>query len=356
MVQTTALGSAQLEAQRSAKKLDIRLFRSYGNESQVWLKARVIQAENQKPESPHDSSLVNFWRNLTSLSVKEVPGIQVIFSLNGKQITLISDKEGMIQAPIGAFGPLSAGLYTLQAELAPGQKATAPPSSEKIVIQSLNSQDIGIVSDIDDTIKLSNVTQKLNALRRLLFSNSYSSEPIPGTAMLYQRLENRDGQADGDITYISGSPFNLSPYIYRFMDFRTFPTGAIELKKWGFGKTDDSPLEQYAFKLSRLRQLFATYPQKSFLFFGDSGEKDPEIYRQIAQEFPGRVKGIFINNVTQAQAQDPRFQGTYLTRDAVEAAQILLNQGLLTPADLEAIQAAQAGRIFAKDVPARTSP
>lgn len=339
--------AAQVEALRSAKRLEIRLFRSYGHEEQLNLRARVIKAENQKPESPNDWALLNFWRNLTSLSVKEVAGIQVQFSLNGKSLTLASDKEGMILLPATAFGPLTPGLYTLSAELAPGQKATAPVSREKIVIQARSDRSLGIVSDIDDTIKMSSVTRKLTALRRLLFKNSYTSEPIPGTAVLYQRLEQGlDGVDDGDITYISGSPINLAEYIYAFMDYRKFPLGAVELKKWGFGAGDDNPLAQQSYKLERLRQLFALYPSRSYLLFGDSGEKDPEIYKQIAAEYPGRVKGIFINNVTQGKPSDARFQGVYLTQNALEAAQILRQQGLLTPADLEAVRQASLGRIF----------
>lgn len=341
------LNSAQVEALRSNKRLEIRLFRSYGNEEQLNLRARVIKAENQKPESPSDWALLNFWRNLTSLSVKEVAGIQVQFNLNGQSLRLASDKEGMILLPATAFGPMAPGLYTLSAELVPGQKATAPVSREKMVIQARSDKSLGIVSDIDDTIKLSSVTSKLTALRRLLFNNSYTSEPIPGASVLYQRLEKGlDGLNDGDITYISGSPINLAEYIYKFMDYRGFPSGAVELKKWGFGAGDDSPLAQQSFKLERLRQLFAMYPSRPFLLFGDSGEKDPEIYKQIAQEYPGRVKGIFINNVTQGKPTDARFQGVYLTQNALDAAQILLQQGLLGPEDVEAVRQAVMGRVF----------
>lgn len=335
-----------LLAQKSTKRLEIRLFRSYGNEQFVHLKARVMKPENQRPENPDDSSLINFWRNLTSLSVKEAAGIQVDFTINNKTLRLTSDKEGMLQATAEAFAPLAPGFQTVTAKLAPGQHVTGSVSSEKVVIQASSDTSLGVISDIDDTIKISNVTSKWKALRRLLFSNSYTSEPIPGTSALFQRLEQSiDGQIDGDIGYVSGSPINISPAIYRFMDHRMFPVGAIELKKWGFGNGDDSPTEQINYKLSRLRQIMTTYPKKSFLFFGDSGEKDPEIYRQITQEFPTRVKAIFINNVTQGKPTDPRFQGVNLTNNAVDAALILQQQGVLSAADVDYVRQAIAGKI-----------
>lgn len=329
------------------KKLQIRLFRSYGNEQQAHIRARVMKPENLKPESPDDSALTNLWRNLMSLTVKEAAGIQVDFSLNGKTQRLVSDAEGMIQVPSQAFGSLAPGIYTIKAELAPGQNVTGAVSSEKFVVQAAADSSLGIVSDIDDTIKISYVTNKLKSLRRLMFKNSYTVEPVPGTAVLYQKLEqNLDGQADGDITYVSGSPINLSEQIYGFLDNRTYPAGAVELKKWGFGAGDDSPFAQQSYKITRLRQLLTTYPQRSYLLFGDSGEKDPEIYKQLAAEFPGRVKGIFINNVTNSQPSEPRFAGTHLTRNSLEAAQILNQQGLLSAADVEAVRQAfsRAGR------------
>jgi phosphatidate phosphatase APP1 len=200
-----------------------------------------------------------------------------------------------------------------------------------------------VISDIDDTIKISNVTNKLKSLRRLLFTNGYTVEPVPGTAVLYQRLEMRgDGRADGDVQYVSGSPINLSESIYRFMDHRGFPQGAIDLKKWGLGANDDSPFAQQSYKITRLRQIFTTYPNRSFLLFGDSGEKDPEIYRQIASEFPGRVKDIFINNVTGGKPTDARFQGQHLTSGALEQARMLQAAGQLTAEDVDAVGKAAA--------------
>jgi phosphatidate phosphatase APP1 len=35
-----------------------------------------------------------------------------------------------------------------------------------------------------------------------------------------------------------------------------------------------------------------------FVLIGDSGQQDPEIYREVAREFPGRVVAAYIRNVT----------------------------------------------------------
>lgn len=52
-------------------------------------------------------------------------------------------------------------------------------------------------------------------------------------------------------------------------------------------------------KLDRLRELLTTYPGLKFVFVGDSGQKDPEIYHEIATEQPERVRAVFIRDVTE---------------------------------------------------------
>jgi phosphatidate phosphatase APP1 len=34
-----------------------------------------------------------------------------------------------------------------------------------------------------------------------------------------------------------------------------------------------------------------------FILIGDSGQKDPEIYRDICDEFPNRIKAVYIRHV-----------------------------------------------------------
>lgn len=318
----------------TGKPLQIRLYRSYGNEGLVHIRGRVMEPEPQPPVNADDTALANFFRNLDNLSVEEKSGIKVDVTIAGKTVRLVSDAEGMLLVSTALFGKLPSGLLTLTAQLAPGQGYWAPLTETRVVIQPEQEASLGFVTDIDDTIKISEVVNKLNAVRRLLFLNEKTAQAVPGTAALYQILEAHDGKQDGDIHYLSGGALDLAEAIYSFLDINGFPRGPVDLKKWGFKKGDDNPLQQTDYKQTKLRLLLKTYPKRVFICFGDSGEKDPEIYRQISEEFPGRLKAIFINNVTQASASDPRFAGEHLTNNAGEAAAILQQEGLLTAADV----------------------
>jgi phosphatidate phosphatase APP1 len=60
---------------------------------------------------------------------------------------------------------------------------------------------------------------------------------------------------------------------------------------------------------------------------GDSGEKDPEVYEQIREEFPGRVKAIYIRDAGHAEDKE-RFTDMVLFREAREAAAHAVKSGL----------------------------
>lgn len=337
----TPEASPQETTSSSENPLEIRLFRSYGHEKLVHLSGRIVRPEEEPPVSADDSKWTNFWRNLQELSVNEVSGVKVRFKLNGHSLTLSSDDEGMLTLSTATFGELTPGEHELTAELVPGQEYSAPPAHTTITIHSRTDTSPSLVSDIDDTLVKTQVSDKLQAMKNFLLDNSLSSDLIPGTSELYQALEqNFDGKVDGDIFYLSGSPLNFADRIYQLLDTHAYPTGAVTLKKWGFGPNDDNPIQQNDYKQKALRKLLLTYPHKPFYFFGDSGEHDPEIYREIAAEFPDQVKGIFINNVTAEQPDQARFQGVYLTRHTVDAAQILLGKGLLTAADVSRVHKA----------------
>ena len=41
-----------------------------------------------------------------------------------------------------------------------------------------------------------------------------------------------------------------------------------------------------------------TYPKLPFILIGDSGQQDPEIYRDVVHAMPNRILAVYIRNVT----------------------------------------------------------
>lgn len=322
-----------------AEPVEIRLFRTFGNDTLVHIMARTIESESTSSPQTGDSRWKNFLRNIQGITVDEIKGVRLRFDLNGRSVYAQSDSEGMIRLNSRDFGSLAPGKYILEAHVAGGQAFAGQSARVPLVVRLSQDNRLGIVSDIDDTIKVSHIADKWEAAKKLMLGNPLTAQAIPGTAAMYRVLESKfDPENQGDVFYVSGSPLNLAPQIYAFLDHQGFPQGAVALKKWGFSEGDDNPLTQNDYKLRELREIMNTYPQKPFLLFGDSGEHDPEIYTALAAEFPGRIKAVFINNVTGEDPASPRFQGIHLTRNTQEATQILKQLNLLSSDEQAQIQ------------------
>lgn len=171
-------------------------------------------------------------------------------------------------------------------------------------IQLIGRRGISVVSDIDDTIKDSNVL-----VRRELIANTFGREfrAVPGMADLYQGWAT---QSNAVFHYVSGSPWQLHPSLSDFAQRAGFPPGTFHLRQ--FRLKDKSAVEflenrTLEFKLDVIDRLMRLFPERRFVLVGDSGEKDPEVYAVLARRFPGQVGAILIRDVRGETLDSPRF-------------------------------------------------
>jgi len=157
----------------------------------------------------------------------------------------------------------------------------------------IGSRGYSVISDIDDTIKDSNVLNKHELLHNTFFRKF---TPVKGMPDLYRKLLEKGAE----FHYVSGSPWQLYPAIENFLHDEKFPEGAVELKI--FRVKDKSFIDfikadQLAFKLEAIKTIIDRFPEREFILIGDSGEKDPEVYTEIANIYKTRIKYILIRDV-----------------------------------------------------------
>ena len=164
---------------------------------------------------------------------------------------------------------------------------------------------LSVVSDIDDTIKISEVSSK-----RELLANQFLRpfEVVPSMASVYRRWQQEHPGAA--FHYVSASPWQLYGPLSKFALAERFPAGTFQMKLF---RPKDSTffdlfMDQVQFKLGQIEPLLRSYPQRRFVLVGDSGEQDPEIYGELARKYPEQVVGIFIRNVSGEDARGQRFQ------------------------------------------------
>lgn len=148
-------------------------------------------------------------------------------------------------------------------------------------VQYLQSNGTAIITDVDDTIRLSNVFKGTYALlENFLFE---PSSFIPDMKDSYASWHDRGV----DIHYVSAAPYQTAEALLEFL--RSFPTGPVSLRK-----TSKSTLD---YKIGEIKKILTHFPLKKFILIGDDGELDAKIYSEIAQEFPDSIEKVYIRRV-----------------------------------------------------------
>ncbi|MFO1512136.1 MAG: phosphatase domain-containing protein [Verrucomicrobiota bacterium] len=171
----------------------------------------------------------------------------------------------------------------------------------------LETEGISVISDIDDTIKVTEMRDRHATLRNTFLREF---QAVPGMAQFYQTLTN---ERNASFHYVSASPWQLYEPLAAFVASNGFPAGTFELKpfRWkdrNFFSLFASP-EKY--KPSVIEPLLKQFPKRTFVLIGDSGERDPEIYGALARKFPEQIFRILIRDVTNESSWAERYQKAF---------------------------------------------
>lgn len=173
-------------------------------------------------------------------------------------------------------------------------------------VQLVSPEGVSVISDIDDTVKKSEVLDKSELLANT-FLRKY--EAIPGMAAVYRKWE----EAGASFHYVSLSPWQLYPSLAEFIKEQNFPLGSFHLRT--FRLTNKTVLHILGkpewLKPEAIEEILSRYPKRKFILVGDSGEMDPEVYGEVARKHPDQIVHIAIRNVTGQTADDSRYKTAF---------------------------------------------
>jgi len=244
-------------------------------------------------EADLDSDL--FRRRAESFLFQRVGGRQVRVTIGDLVFEAgPSDRSGHFQATLHLDDDLVAGLCPEAGWL--GYQAVADEEGEEPAaagrIHLVGREGSSVISDIDDTVKVSNVADRRELLRNTLLREFAA---VPGMPEAYRRW----AEAGAVFHYVSASPWQLSNCLAAFLGTAGLPAGSMHLKL--FGLKDTTPLgrltDRKRSKRRAIEQIMADFPDRRFLLVGDSGERDPEVYAAVARRRPGQVAGVLIRRV-----------------------------------------------------------
>jgi len=170
----------------------------------------------------------------------------------------------------------------------------------------LQPQGLLVISDIDDTVKVTEVRDKKRMLENTLLK---PFQAVAGMPEIYRQW----AESGAEFVYVSGSPWQLFPPLSEFLEADQYPLAAIELRRFRLKDLDVAAMlsSPESYKLETIRRIIDDFPMRELIMVGDSADRDPEVYGQLAREYPEKTRRILIRNVTDEEEAAPRYAAAF---------------------------------------------
>lgn len=292
---------------QSDDPLQIVPYRGYGTAEKLYLRGRVLEDEKVGRAADKDT----LWNNMVNMYLRfesdEVPGARVQATFEGEQYEVVTDNEGFFELWIEPKETIAAGELWHKVELEllePQRPGSGTVKATGEVLVPPPTVHFGVISDIDDTVIQTDVTQVLKMVRNVFMSNARTRLPFKGVAAFYQALQaGGPGNALNPLFYVSSSPWNLYDLLTEFFELNDVPQSVLMLRDWGVSQQEILPTGNRAHKVEVIRQILDLYPKLPFILIGDTGQEDPEIYHEIVTLYPQRILAVYIRNVNRDMAR-----------------------------------------------------
>ncbi len=318
LIRMLSIAARPVQEAQGESGVVIQPYRGYGSRSEVFLIGRVLRQSNPHAKTVRGALLTNLRDVGRRIARRAISNAIVTARFYGAEETVTTDKDGYFRIHLSPAlpPPLDRSWHTMDLTLPQPQAVQAqaqifiPPASCRYVV----------ISDIDDTVMYTGVANKLRMLWRLFVEDAQSRVAFPGVGALYRALHaGASGDQQNPMLYVSRAPWGIYEVLEEFFDRHGIPVGPILfLREWGVSWTSPLPRKAEDHKRELIHNMLALYGELPFILIGDSGQHDPEIYRHIVEEHPGRVLAVYIRNVS----RDPK-----RTREIEDLARVVAGAG-----------------------------
>ena len=326
---------------------------SYGYNGKLILRGRVLEKERvihgQEEENPSIGTKI--FRLFKRYESDEIPHASLRISFRDKTIESKTDDEGFYNETITYDASQKPKFWEkvtftlLDNPSEPGQQVT----TEGEVMIPGDESDFGIISDVDDTIIQSHALKPIKKIKTLALKTAENRIAFPGVAEFYSALTKGKGEeCKNPLWFISGSSWNLYDLLSEFCRLKNIPKAPFCLRTLGITPNNWVKSATIDHKMDEIRPVMDLMDPLPFILIGDSGQQDPEVYKKVVEEYPGRIKAIYIRDVT----DDKRDREVHKIRDELkkenidmilaeesfEAAKHAFEKKWITQEDLDSIQ------------------
>lgn len=283
--------------------LKIDAYRGFGDTKEVYINGRLLERRNILPARQQDSTWQNIKAMYKRFESNEIPGALIQAEFMGNRYETFTDEEGYFEFKLSVteeYDPEEIWHevhYTLLDNIG---RNNGPVKATGHVKIPNDKAEFGIISDVDDTVLKTDATSFIRMMNQTFTRNASTRLPFEGVAAFYRALHmgSKIDKYKNPIYYVSSSPWNLHDMLEEFWEINDLPAGPFLLRDLGFNEDKFIKSGHMQHKLEQIEKVLSFTDDLPFLLIGDSGQKDPEIYERVVQDFPGRIKAIYIRDVS----------------------------------------------------------
>ena len=266
----------------------------------VVVRGRVLSNEVIKGTNKDVSVLTNAKRMARRFLTKEVPGAKIRLHINEFTTQdIVCDEEGyfMFNQAIDGVSAKDGLWQDIHAELV----EPIPEGQTELLfrgkIQSSQAT-LGVISDVDDTIIHSGATSTISLFVTTFSKDETDRKVFDGLSLFYQALHQSPAtDAKVPFWYVSSSPWNMYDYFEGVWAQNDLPLGTFMLRDLGISESKFIKSSHGDHKLGAIEEVLNNAPHTTFLLIGDTGQRDPNIYREIALKYPERIAAVYLRDV-----------------------------------------------------------
>lgn len=263
---------------------------SDSEESIVSDNASIVTENSQNSSNSKNDELIK--ERLACFIARSIPYVDLT-------VTVGSETEGVLLASETVKTDINGHFETcMEVDYVPSVVRVHASTDDSIFsfqeIMVIPNDGIGLISDIDDTVKLTGVVGDKRELMTNLLLKDVSLWIIKPVIDWYGELYKTNNIS---FHYVSNSPWQLYSTLDQYFKFTKLPIGSVHLKQYT-GNIIASLLEPSSSRKRRvLYKILQDFPNKKFICVGDSGEHDIEAYVDLARNHPSRISAIYIRYV-----------------------------------------------------------
>ena len=273
----------------------LKLYRGYANDEELIVMGHVFKPTKmkdyafEKKKFKHASSVIRLFR------LKTCANADVYLKHNNSTVHTKTLSDGYFKFCIPLDQNVGYGWIDYEVSILHDEKKIVAKES----FIRPKKENLGIISDIDDTFLVSYTENPLKKLYHLLFLNVNARKVFKDVVPHYQALSLAGRSKEGEVNaffYVSSSEWNLYRFIIKFTEIHKLPKAVLLLKDIKSSLTDFlwTGRGSHNHKFEKIKHILEFYPNLKYVLLGDDSQHDPFLYETICKIFPVTVKAIYI--------------------------------------------------------------